>query len=172
MKEHTQVWFILTLGWSLLFGASIYDVCKIFGIFSPPPPLSLTEIQGWWSDFQNVTALPSQKYIFTDRQYWGQGKKVTPFFPQSCWNHLLLFLSSAFWGPPSYDPLRTSYMESPLLSGVHSYFGMIFMFPYDKGYCSIRWGAQLILWMPQLERGRERRAASGLSLCCPMGGVR
>ena len=29
-------------------------------------------------------------------------------------NQLTLFLLSAFWGPPSPHPLRTSYMEAPL----------------------------------------------------------
>ena len=29
-------------------------------------------------------------------------------------NQLILFLLSAFWGPPSPHPMRTSYMEAPL----------------------------------------------------------
>ena len=51
-------------------GASTFDVCKIFGLFDPPPLVTVT-------------------------------------------NQLILFLSSAFWVPPSPHPLWTSYMEAP-----------------------------------------------------------
>ena len=47
--------------------------------------------------------------------------KVSDFFTQfplvTVTNQLILFLSSAFWGPPSPHPLWTSYTEAPLGRG-------------------------------------------------------
>ena len=55
----------------------------------------------------NCEECPKGPYLYDVRNIFGY---LDPLPLYTVTNQLILFLSSAFWGPP---PLRTSYMEAP-----------------------------------------------------------
>ena len=112
-------------GWSWSFRGKISDLTHLCsritksGRWCLQSPDSSFETDIMVSCFVNFSEI--LVYLASCRIIWGfhtwRPQNVRIFWPPpplvTVTNQLILSLSSAFWGPPSPHPLRTSYMEAP-----------------------------------------------------------
>ena len=94
------------------------DPCRVYLIYGPQEGASdnlFRSVHPMSSSWHNIGCTKDQLSLFAlgDFHIW-RPKKVWISPPVTVTNHLILFLLSAFWGPPPPNPLRTSYMEAPL----------------------------------------------------------